>query len=150
MCSSDLYKLKLPRWIIRLCLLAVLVGLLSWYVLPFAFSLPPGLSQENEASPVLLDRHGTPILHLTFPDSSRASTFTLDDVPPDLIACTLAAEDKRFYQHGGIDLLATTRAAWDFLVNRRVVSGASTITQQLVKISCHLPTAIRSPRSASP
>ena len=92
---------------------------------------------------MLLDRHGTPILHLTLPDSSRASTFTLDDVPPDLIACTLAAEDKRFYQHGGIDLLATTRAAWDFLVNRRVVSGASTITQQLVKISC--PPARRNP-----
>lgn len=136
-------NLKLPRWIIRLCLVAGLAGLFAWFVLPFAFSLPSGLGKENEASPVLLDRHGTPILHLPLPDSSRAVRFTLDAVPPDLIACTLAAEDKRFYQHGGIDLLATTRAAWDFLANRRVVSGASTITQQLVKISC--PPARRNP-----
>ena len=82
-------------------------------------------------------------MHLTLPDSSRAAKFTLEDVPPDLLACTLAAEDKRFYQHGGIDLLATCRAAWDFITNRRVVSGASTITQQLVKISS--PPARRNP-----
>ncbi|MEO8615345.1 MAG: penicillin-binding protein 1C [Luteolibacter sp.] len=136
-------ELKIPRSIIRLCLVAVLVALLAWFVLPFAFSLPPGLGSENEASPVFLDRHGTPIMHLTLPDSSRAAKFTLEDVPPDLLACTLAAEDKRFYQHGGIDLLATSRAAWDFLANRRVVSGASTITQQLVKISS--PPARRNP-----
>ncbi|RYD19380.1 MAG: hypothetical protein EOP88_19180, partial [Verrucomicrobiaceae bacterium] len=49
----------------------------------------------------------------------------------------------RFYQHGGIDLLATARAGRDFLLHRRVVSGASTITQQLVKISS--PPARRHP-----
>ncbi len=74
-------------------------------------------------------------MHLTLPDSSRAAPFTLADVPPDFVACTLAAEDKRFYRHGGIDLLATLRAAGDLVTKRRVVSGASTITQQLIKIT---------------
>ncbi|MEO5712550.1 MAG: penicillin-binding protein 1C [Luteolibacter sp.] len=136
------------KWIfkkrlVRLTLAAASVALLGWFVLPFAVPLPAGLFENQAASPVFLDRHGAPILHLALPDASRSAAFSLDQVPADLIACTLAAEDKRFYEHGGIDLLATTRAAWDFLANRRVVSGASTITQQLVKISS--PPARRSP-----
>lgn len=112
-----------------------LAAVLCWFVLPFAVSLPAGLFSNPVSSPILLDRHGAPILHLTLPDSSRASPVEWDEIPADLIACTFAAEDKRFYQHGGIDLLATLRASCDCLARRRVVSGASTITQQLVKIS---------------
>lgn len=92
---------------------------------------------------MLLDRHGTPIQHLTLPDSSRSAPIIADDVPADLIACTLAAEDKRFYGHGGIDPLATLRAGRDWFAKRRIVSGASTITQQLIKITS--PPASRSP-----
>lgn len=119
----------------RIFPVAVLVAVLGWFVLPFAVPIPAGLSKDPAASPVLLDRHGEPILHLTLPDSSRAAPLPLEEIPADLIACTIAAEDKRFYQHGGIDLLATARAGRDFILHRRVVSGASTITQQLVKIS---------------
>lgn len=112
-------------------------------MLPFAVSLPSGLKEIPLASPVLLDRHGTPIQHLTLPDSSRSAPIIADDVPADLIACTLAAEDKRFYGHGGIDPLATLRAGRDWFAKRRIVSGASTITQQLIKITS--PPASRSP-----
>ena len=84
---------------------------------------------------MILDRHGIPISHFTLPDSSRSTPVSADRLPPDLIACTLAAEDKRFYQHNGMDLLATCRATRDYFSNHRIVSGASTITQQLVKIS---------------
>ncbi len=121
-------------------MLAVALG---WFVAPFAVSLPAGLLKNPVVSPVLLDRHGTPFLHLPLPDSTRSSPVEWDAVPADLIACTLAAEDKRFFQHGGIDLLATLRSARDCLAHRRVVSGASTITQQLVKISS--PPARRNP-----
>ncbi len=113
----------------------VLVTLLGWYGLPFLVPLPAGLAAGPTASPVLLDRHSSEIMHLTLPDFSRATPFTLAEIPPDFVACTLAAEDKRFYQHGGIDLLATLRAAGDWVAKRRVVSGASTITQQLIKIT---------------
>ena len=92
---------------------------------------------------MLLDRHGTPIQHLTLPDSSRSAPLVGQDIPADLIACTLAAEDKRFYTHGGVDPLATLRAGRDFFAKRRIVSGASTITQQLIKITS--PPASRSP-----
>ncbi|BCU77254.1 penicillin-binding protein 1C [Luteolibacter sp. LG18] len=107
----------------------------GWFGLPFLVPLPAGLETEVPASPVLLDRHGEPIRRLTLGDFSRGEPVGIADLPPDFIACTLAAEDKRFFQHGGIDLLATARAASDWITHRRVVSGASTITQQLVKIS---------------
>ena len=136
-------KLKWRRRIIRIMGGGLLAAVLGWFVLPFGVSLPAGLRGNPAASPVLLDRHGTPILHLALADWSRAAPVAWEDVPADLIACTLAAEDKRFYQHGGIDPLATLRAGRDFLAKRRIVSGASTITQQLVKISS--PPAKRSP-----
>ena len=121
---------------------AVVIGS-CWWVAPFCTTLPPGLLENPQASSVIVDRHGTPITHLALADSSRAVPVTADQLPPDLIECTLAAEDKRFHQHGGVDYLATCRAARDFFFNRRVVSGASTITQQLIKIS--LPPAERNP-----
>ena len=56
----------------------------------------------------------------------------LQDVNPWLILSVLAAEDKRFFEHGGVDLKASARALWQNINAGRVVSGASTITQQLV------------------
>jgi penicillin-binding protein 1C len=134
---------KWCRRIFRLLAAALLLALLGWFALPFALSVPAPLRERPAASAVLLDRHGTPIVHLTLPDASRASPLTWEEIPADVIASTLAAEDKRFFRHGGVDLLASARSARDFLLHRRVVSGASTITQQLVKISS--PSARRVP-----
>lgn len=59
----------------------------------------------------------------------------LADIPAELVDATLAAEDKRFRSHGGMDFLALGRALFSNVRSGRVVSGASTISQQLVKIS---------------
>jgi len=138
-------KLRPPvfRRFARRILAVAAVGVAAWFLAPFCVPLPAGLLGNPDASPVIVDRHGSPISHLTLPDSSRAAPVRADQLPPDLIACTLAAEDKRFHEHGGVDFLATGRAARDFLTKRRVVSGASTITQQLIKISS--PPAKRTP-----
>lgn len=125
----------LRRKRVALPLALAVVWAIAWFVLPFAVPLPDNLSDTAPVSPVVLDRHGRPIHRLTLADATRAETVSLADLPPDFIACTLAAEDKRFRQHGGVDLLAGMRAIKDLAAHRRVVSGASTITQQLVKIS---------------
>jgi penicillin-binding protein 1C len=130
-------KLRFPKFrtLLRATGVGLTAGLLGWFALPFALPLPAGLLENPGASPVLTDRHGAIIHHLTLPDSTRAVPIPLDQIPADLVACTLAAEDKRFYSHGGVDLLATARAVRDLALKRRVTSGASTITQQLIKIS---------------
>jgi penicillin-binding protein 1C len=125
--------LRRKRMLLPLALAAVWAT--AWFALPFAFPLPDGLNDAAPVSPVVLDRHDRPIHRLTLPDATRAETVSLADLPGDFIACTLAAEDKRFRAHGGVDLLANLRAFKDLVIRRRVVSGASTITQQLVKIA---------------
>jgi penicillin-binding protein 1C len=110
-------------------------ALITWFILPRCFELPASLMENPAGSPVLLDRNGEPLHHLVLPDFTRSSPVSLDEIPADLVACTLAAEDRRFRSHGGIDLLATLRAAKDAALHRRAVSGASTVTQQLIKLA---------------
>jgi penicillin-binding protein 1B len=57
----------------------------------------------------------------------------LSDIPPAMIDAVLAAEDHRFYEHHGIDLVRTMKAGWIDLVAGHVVQGGSTLTQQLMK-----------------
>ncbi len=54
-------------------------------------------------------------------------------ISPWLPKATVAVEDKRFWQHGGIDPMGITRALWEDLRAGKVVQGGSTITQQLVR-----------------
>jgi membrane peptidoglycan carboxypeptidase len=77
------------------------------------------------------DRTGTQLLYQF--EEERRDIVTLDQVPQSMIDATLGAEDKTFWTNPGIDVFGILRAARDDLLRRNVVSGASTITQQLVK-----------------
>jgi penicillin-binding protein 1B len=57
----------------------------------------------------------------------------LADVPLTLLNAILAAEDHRFFEHGGLDARGLARAAWANFRSGRVTQGGSTITQQLIK-----------------
>jgi penicillin-binding protein 1A len=54
-------------------------------------------------------------------------------ISPLLLRATVAIEDKRFYEHGGVDYLGIARAAWKDVTAGKVLQGGSTITQQLVR-----------------
>jgi penicillin-binding protein 1C len=58
----------------------------------------------------------------------------LHQIPTLLRQAIIEAEDRRFYQHNGVDWFARLHAAWQNLVSFRVVRGASTITEQVVRI----------------
>ncbi len=57
----------------------------------------------------------------------------LDELPPYLIKATLATEDRRFFEHFGIDIVGTTRAIVENLRHQGVTQGGSSLTQQLAK-----------------
>jgi penicillin-binding protein 1A len=57
----------------------------------------------------------------------------LQDIPTSLIAAFLSAEDRRFYQHGGVDFRGLARAMRANIQSGTVVQGGSTITQQVAK-----------------
>src|SRR4029453_10611352 len=58
----------------------------------------------------------------------------LTHIPRSLRDAILATEDRRFYQHWGIDPIGIGRAVWQNYRRGRVVEGGSTITQQLTKV----------------
>ncbi|MBE2180233.1 MAG: penicillin-binding protein 1C [Chthoniobacterales bacterium] len=95
--------------------------------------LPDSLAAPPPASTEFLDRNGEPLRLMLVDDRSYNSRAGLDEISPNLIAATLAAEDARFFRHPGFDPLAIVRAAFNSLRGAKPVSGASTITQQLVK-----------------
>src|SRR5438093_6838597 len=61
---------------------------------------------------------------------------TPDQIAPIMQQAIVAIEDKRFYQHRGVDLRGIGRAIWADVSSKKVVQGGSTITQQFVKNSC--------------
>lgn len=127
-------KSFLRRWC-RWAVLTTTVWAAGYFALPWAFELPSALFQPLPPSLVVKDRHGVPLRQLLENDRFRAAPVTLGEIPADFINCTLAAEDGRFWSHGGVDYLALGRAVKDRIAAGRFVSGASTIPQQLIKNS---------------
>ncbi|GAB6109763.1 biosynthetic peptidoglycan transglycosylase [Fusibacter bizertensis] len=64
---------------------------------------------------------------------NNANYITLDKIPKAYQEAVIRSEDKRFYYHIGIDLLATGRAMFNNIIEGAYVQGGSTITQQLAK-----------------
>lgn len=64
---------------------------------------------------------------------AQESYTTFEELPDTYVQAVIAAEDHRFYQHSGIDVIAIGRALWNDLKAMSFVEGGSTITQQLAK-----------------
>ncbi len=67
------------------------------------------------------------------PAERNRQVVPLSRVSPWIAKATVAIEDRRFYEHGGIDPQGIARAVWADVKAREVVQGGSTITQQLVR-----------------
>jgi len=104
-------------------------------LVPLLAPLPEALQEPPAPHAVLRDRNGQELTHFPRDDYFRHHPASLDEIPEHLVKATLAAEDKRFFEHPGIDYAATLRAFRDNSKHQRITSGASTITQQLIKIS---------------
>src|SRR5947209_17741005 len=86
--------------------------------------------KKQDLAVTFLDRYGTEVGRRGI---KHDHSITLDQLPEHLIQAVLATEDRRFYEHWGIDVIGTMRA---LTVNARattVVQGGSSITQQLAK-----------------
>ena len=106
---------------------AVFAGWMVMRDLPLADILPPlaepTISVETADGQVL-----------TTQGAYQAPYVGLDEFPPHLVQAVMAIEDKRFYEHAGVDFRGISRALYRNASAGGVVEGGSTITQQLVKI----------------
>jgi penicillin-binding protein 1C len=88
----------------------------------------------SKASTQITDRYGRPIrAYLDGAAASICLPVTLQEISPWLVLATVAAEDKRYFSHIGVDFRSIARAFWQNSKSGRTVSGASTITQQLAR-----------------
>ena len=116
------------------CLLTVLTW---WQVRSWPDKVFP--ESENSLSLRVLDRYGD-LIHIQHPQDNQKMDFNfveqvgLHEVPEVLSHAIVIAEDKRFWQHAGDDWLARLNAAWTNLTSLGVVRGASTISEQVVRM----------------
>ena len=131
-----------PRWkrwlgrglLVALVLAALGAAAVTVVFLEYARDLPTASDLRRYEPPQttrVLDRHGA-LLGEIF--SERRTVVPLDRIPRVMILATLAAEDADFFQHRGLDYPGILRAIMRDIVERRRAQGASTITQQVVKL----------------
>src|SRR5947207_4445855 len=101
-----------------------------------AAALPLGVVAHvaGEQGVTIEDRNGVALRSTRAADGSHAQWVPYEQIDIDLINAFVAVEDRRFWEHGGIDFRALARATKDNVRSRQVVSGASTITMQLARL----------------
>jgi len=125
-------KSFLRRWwwvFVAVPLVGVLAVLATLYYLYTQLELPS--TPPPLQTTYVYDRDGN--LLTTLHSTVDRTIIPLEQMPRSLRDAVIAAEDKDFYEHGGIDPIGIARAAWTDLVARETVQGGSTITQQVVK-----------------
>lgn len=117
----------------RIIIIGFFTGLFVFYLTTF---LPPPSGWLNPLPVLSLeiqDRHGLLLREVLSDEGGRCRWLELRDISPFLIKATMAAEDKNFPVHPGIDLLALARAIVQNVSHGKIISGGSTITQQLAR-----------------
>ena len=123
-------------------ILLIIIGLLTASFLIFQyFNIAAGLPSIDDLRQYasqfettrIYDRNGNLIYEILDPNAGRRTFTPLENISPYVIAATIATEDKDFYTNPGFDLWGIMRAFWQNYTTGRVVSGASTITQQLAR-----------------
>lgn len=133
--QSEPQKITLKRrllvWIFNLFLLFVVaVGGYVAYIYMTMPSLDSILYETRDATIIFLDRDGN---ELRSANRIMGTPVSVETLPPHVWQAIIAIEDKRFFQHGPIDMRGITRAVFSNLASGRVAAGGSTITQQTAK-----------------
>ncbi|WP_417684318.1 penicillin-binding protein 1C [Roseibium sp.] len=98
------------------------------------------LPSEVTTSTVVLDRKGRLLRAFTTPDEKWRLPVSVEDIDPLYWAMLKAYEDRRFEEHDGVDFKALARAAMQFALNGRIISGGSTLTMQVARLLEEQPT----------
>ncbi|MGC9974681.1 MAG: PBP1A family penicillin-binding protein, partial [Gaiellaceae bacterium] len=126
---------------LRLLSFISVLGLLAFVAFCFGFvealgsglgQLDPAQFQKTEVDGRILASDGHTVLAVLRGSEARTIVRS-DQISWTMKHAIVDIEDRRFYEHGGIDLRGLLRAAWTDLTQGKVVEGGSTITQQLIK-----------------
>lgn len=111
---------------------AAIVGYIA-----IARQLPPPEAltsrQTTFVSSKILDREGRLLYEVMDPHGGRRTRVSLSEISPHVIQATIATEDRNFYAHPGFDPIAIIRAIYYNVSEGEIVSGGSTIPQQVAR-----------------
>ncbi len=125
---------RVPRLLPVLATVLVFAGLAALFL-----AGPESVLEGLPYGGILTDCNGVMLRELPHPSDVRCLPVTGTEIAPAMRVAMVASEDGRFYRHSGIDPHAILRAIFDNLRYRRIVSGASTITWQIVRMAHRRP-----------
>ena len=125
--------LLIGKWLAFLLLALALFVLFLFFYYTYDLPRPEKLTESPFIqSTKIYDRTGKFLLYDIYGEEKR-EIISFDKISDNLKHAVLASEDYRFYQHGGIDFLAIIRSVLIDLKLQKASTGASTITQQLIR-----------------
>lgn len=138
---------RVARMVLAGLLCLITISELLFYALTHDLPSPDALlAHASSGTTKILDRNGQLLYEIIDPRSGSRTRLTLADIPLACQQATIATEDADFYTNPGIDLRAIVRAALQNTQSGDIVSGGSTITQQLARLLL-LSSAERSERT---
>jgi penicillin-binding protein 1A len=107
------------------------IGYVAYYYNQIKFEVNALIEYNPSLTTEIYDRNGDKIANIF--DKEHRYFVHFEDIPPQVIEALLAIEDTMFFEHPGVNIDAIIRAIIKDIKARKLVEGASTITQQLVK-----------------
>jgi len=134
MILKKLLWLILARWRVGALMASILVlPLLAWWLLP-----RPQLMDGVSFSKVVRDRNGE-LLRIACSADGKYRIH-VDEVPAKVVELVVGYEDKRYWEHAGVNLASVGRAVFNLLSGSQAHGGASTLTMQVARLRYHLRT----------
>jgi len=132
------HRWRRSHWCWKL-LTGLVVLLLMVRSLPYLAPIRASDLVQDQRAIAFTDRNGLPLGTLLTRDQEHTIAVPLSQVSANFKQAIVAAEDRRFYQHGAVDGRAIGRALLEAIQTRQLRSGASTITMQLARMLDPMP-----------
>ena len=130
--------MKRVRLLAKLFLIAVVsisvCGIVGYFAILKIYPFPYDAIANIHYSKSVYDKDGNMLRSFTGEKDLWLMPVALDEINSDFVKATLSIEDKRFFKHPGIDIEAVLRAIKLNIVNKRVISGASTLSMQVIRL----------------
>jgi 1A family penicillin-binding protein len=131
------WRLFLAFLHVALVIMLVIAGLGVWVYHHYGKDLPDPQNiashRSFENTRIYASDGRTLLYELVDPQGGRRTLVPFERIPTVLKEATIAVEDANFYSHPGVDMRGIIRALWLNYKHQQIVSGGSTITQQLVR-----------------
>ena len=121
--------MRVLKFSLKIFIFSILSLVICYLGINIYATITPKLNITNNGTYYLYDNEDK----LVYQGSSTSSWVNIEDIDHKLLDATIAIEDKKFYHHFGFDILRIGKAMLTNVKSKRIVQGASTITQQLVK-----------------